>query len=101
MSAKDRALKRARADDARARAAEKEGMRQALDSPDGRALVSWITTAAMEAEGPGSKQLRQFGRDILQAAQVANWDGVQIMREEWERPKVGTRAEAEEEGEEQ
>lgn len=97
MSAKDRALKRARADDARRIAAEAEGMRQALESSDGRALIAFITSTALEAEGKGSKQLRQFGRDILKAAQFANWDGVQIMREEWEKPKAGARAEAEEE----
>jgi len=101
MSAKDRALRQARADDARRIAAEKEGMRQALSTPDGRALIAFITRNALDAEGPGSKQLRQFGRDILQAAQFANWDGVQIMREEWEKPKQGTRAEAEEDGEEE
>lgn len=101
MSAKDRALRAARAEDSRRIAAEKEGMRQALDSPDGRALISFITRQALEAEGKGAKQLRQFGRDILQAAQFSNWDGVQIMREEWEKPKAGTRAEAEEEGDEE
>jgi hypothetical protein len=97
MSAKDRAEKAMKATDARRQAAESEGMRQALDSPDGRALISWMTREALAAEGPGSRMLRAFGRDIMLAATLANWDGVQIMREEWEKPRLGTRAEAEEE----
>ena len=99
MSSKERAMRQAAAIDRQRIAAEKEGMRQALESPDGRALISFITRAALEAEGPGSSQLRQFGRDILKAAQIANWDGVQIMREEYEKP--GMRAEAEEEPEDE
>lgn len=101
MSAKDRAERAHNADNRRRRAAEAEGIRQALGTPDGRALISWLIRTGLEAEGKGSKQLRQFGRDILRTAALADFEALQIMREEWEKPKLWTRAEAEEpEGEE-
>lgn len=95
MSAKERKEREATADEQRRQRAERNGMAQLLNDSNGRALVSWLTRTAMEAEGPGSKQLRAFGRDILRAAQLANWQGVQLMRDEWERPRLGARAEAE------
>lgn len=92
MSARDRQQK-----DARKKRAELEGMRQVLNSPDGRALMSWIILETIGAEGKGSKQLRAFGRDMLKAAQVANWEGLQEMRQEWERPSAAPEPEEDEE----
>lgn len=86
MSAKDRLERDYRQKEERGARLMREGMRQCLESPDGRALLSWIIHTALESEGKGSTQLRMFGRDILGAARHANWEGVQIMRNEWEKP---------------
>lgn len=100
MSATDRARKASEALEKRRSIAMEEGMRRTLQDPDGRALIMWLVDTSLRAEGEGSAQLRAFGRDIMLSAQLASWEGVQIMREEWEKPR-GTRAEAEdEEGEE-
>lgn len=100
MSATERARKLAEGHDKRRIAAEKEGMRRVLADSDGRALLFWILDTATKAEGDGSSQLRSLGWDILNVALMASREGVQAMREEWEKPR-GTRAEAEdEEGEE-
>ena len=95
MSAKDRLAREYAQKEERRTRLMAEGMRLVLNSPDGRALMSWIIHTALEAEGQGSRQLRLFGRDMLGAARRANWEGVQIMRDEWEKP--GAMPEQEEE----
>lgn len=101
MSARDRAEKNAKQRDQRFWAAAKEGMRQAMESPDGRAMVWAIYSENADAEGKGSKGRRIIARDLLRAASLANWLGVQIMREEWEQPRLGVAQEADpEEGDE-
>lgn len=69
------------------------GMRQMLDSREGRALF-WnlyhenIAFAPTHEEGPGRIAA---ARDMMRIAVHADFDGVQRMREEHERP--GMRAE--------
>lgn len=99
MSSKERYERLARQREDQTIRAQKEGMRQALESTDGRALLYWIISTSMEAEGKGAKQLRLFGRDILRAAMLSNWEGVQMMRQEYEQP--GLRAPEEPEPEEE
>lgn len=102
MSAKDRAQKAAEQRDKRFVTAAMEGLRQALNSPDGRAFVWWLYSENIDAEGDKtSRGRRVVAREVRRAALIADFEALQIMREEWEKPKLGTRAETEEpEGEE-
>lgn len=100
MSASDRAAKKAMKDDARFTRSAMEGLRQTLHSPDGRAFLWRFYTDNVDAEGEGSKGRRAFARELMRAARIADFDMLQIMREEWERPKAREEAEAEEGDEE-
>lgn len=96
MSAKDRAEKAARQREQAFVAGAMEGLRQALNSPDGRAFVWWLYSENAEAEGDDSAHgRRSVAREVVKAARLADFDALQIMREEWEKPVLGTRAEAE------
>lgn len=99
MSAKERAQRAAEQQDRRFVTAAMEGLRQALASPDGRAFVWWLYAENADAEGPGSKGRRIVSREVLRAARIADFENLQIMREEYEKPRLGARAEAEEEDE--
>jgi len=95
MSAKDRAERAAQAREKRFVTSAMEGLRQALNSPDGRAFIWWLYSENAEAEGDkASRGQRVVAREVLRAARLADFEALQIMREEWEKP--GTRAEAEE-----
>lgn len=99
MSAKDRYMRESRAREARVTADIRDGMARMLDDPSMRAAVhEWLTLC--EAEGPGTKALRKFGRELTRAFEIANWNGVQIMREEYRKPRSGVAPEPEQEGEE-
>lgn len=78
-----------------------EGAREVLSSPNGRAFVWAVLAECIDAEGEEGPGRRAVGREVIDILRVAAWEDLQIMREEWEKPKAGTRAEAEEEGEEQ
>lgn len=99
MSAKDRARQRAEQRERKLVASAIEGIRQCLDSPDGRAFLWWFYADNADAEGQGSKGRRMVAREILKAARVANFEGLQIMREEWEKPRMRAPDEPEPEAE--
>jgi len=100
MSAKDRAQKAAAARAARFDAAAMEGLRQTLNNADGRAFLWEFYARNAEAEfEPGARGRRGVALDLMRAMRIADFEGVQIMREEWEKPKQGTQAEADDEGE--
>lgn len=87
MSAKDRAQKRAEADERRFVQSAMNGVRQALNSPDGRAFLWFFYGDNIDAEGPGGKGRRAVAREIMKACRAADFEMLQIMREEWEKPK--------------
>lgn len=62
-----------------------EGSREILDSPNGRALMWSILELCLEAEGDEGLGRRAVARDLLRTFRLASWEGLQIMREEWER----------------
>lgn len=70
------------------------GLNQALNTEEGRAFIWWLYSENVDAEGKGGKGQRGVARELLKAARVANFAGLQQMRVEFERPKLGTRAEA-------
>lgn len=88
MSAKDRAVRSAQQRDTRFATASMEGLRQTLASPDGRAFIWWFYAGNSEAEGEGGKGRRALARELMRAARIADFDMVQAMREEWERPQA-------------
>lgn len=105
MSASQRAERASQAREKRFVAAAMEGLRQALSTPDGRAFIWWLYSENADAEGDKtSRGRRVVSKEVLRAARIADFEGLQIMREEWEKPRLGARAEAEgpenEEGEE-
>lgn len=87
MSAKDRARQRAEQRERKLISSAMEGLRQCLDSPDGRAFLWWFYADNADVEGEGSKGRRLVARDLLNSARIANFEGLQLMREEWEKPR--------------
>ena len=99
MSAREKAEKAAASRQQRTNERAVNGMRNLLADPDGRALLWSIYSGNADAEGPGSRGRRTLARDIIRAAKVANWEGVQAMREEFEKPGLRV-SEDEQDGEE-
>lgn len=100
MSAKDRAERSAKTHEQRFISAAMEGLRQCLNSPDGRAFLWWLYSENADADGDKtSRGRRVVAREVLRAARLADFEALQIMREEWEKPRLPTlRGEAEAEG---
>ena len=94
MSARDRAARDAKQRDEQFTLAAKLGLKEALNDPNGRAFIWMFYAGNAEAEGPGSKGRRAAARELMIAARIANWPGVQIMREEHEAPRAGRQEEA-------
>ena len=100
MSARDRAERLSRERERRFVNAAMEGMRQSLNSPDGRAFIWWLYSENVNAEGEGTLGQRIVAREVLKAALTMDFPAVQIMREEWEQPRLVSAEAGEEEGEE-
>jgi hypothetical protein len=86
MSAKDRAERTAKEHQDRFDRMTLEGAREVMGSPNGRAFVWSILALGLEAEGEEGAGRRALARDIQRSLRLADFDGLQIMREEWERP---------------
>lgn len=91
MSAKDRAQKRLEQADRKFVRSAMMGLTDALDSPNGRAYFWYFYAENANAEGDDGAGRRAVAREMLEAATIANWDGVQAMREENEKPPVSAR----------
>lgn len=98
MSATERAMKaQDRADRLFAQAVD-NGFRLALSDPDGRAMLWALYAKECQTEGMADHQRRAVGLAIASLAKDADWNGWQLMREEHDKPKQGTHAEADDEG---
>lgn len=96
MSAKDRAERAMREREKRQKRMAEAGLREMMENPNIRATIAVWMLPALEAEGHDGAGRRALARDLMRALKIAAWDGLQIMREEWERPMQAARAEGEE-----
>ena len=88
MSAADRAARAHENEERRLVAAVEEGMRQTLQSADGRAFLWWFYARTAGVEDADADPGRRFvGIELAKAAKQADWEGWQLMREENEKPK--------------
>lgn len=94
MSASERRANAARQYGQRLIASAMDGLKEALDTPNGRALVWYYYAENVDAEGAGSRGRRAIARDLMRAASLANWAGVQQMREDHERARAWAKADA-------
>lgn len=100
MSAKDRAQREAERREKQFARASMEGLRQCLNSPDGRAFIWALYSDNADSEGEADGVGRRaVARDILKMSRYADFPALQIMREEWEQPRAGAQAEDEPEDE--
>lgn len=101
MSAKDRAERAMRERDSRQSRMADAGLREMMGNPNIRATIAMWLLPALEAEGNDGAGRRALARDLMRGLKVSAWDGLQIMREEWERPLVrgGEQAGEEDDGE--
>jgi len=97
VSAKDRAERAAKQRQERFDRMALEGARENMVSPNGRAFMWSILSLCLDAEGDEGAGRRAMARDIQRALRLADFDGLQTMRDEWERPTFGAHAEAESE----
>lgn len=88
MSASERRAKEAQREDRRFVQDAMNGLRQALATQQGRAFVWWLYSENAEAEGKGGKGRRVVAREVLRAARIADFEGLQAMRQEHEQPKL-------------
>ena len=88
MSAKDRLEQASKARDEQQNRMGIDGAKELMASPNGRALMAIWLLPNLEAEGEQGAGRRAMARDLYTALKVAAFDGVQIMREEWERPLI-------------
>ena len=101
MSASERARKLAERREKRLFEDAMSGLAHLLESPQGRAFIWWFYSDNAEAEGEDGKGRRVVARNLMQAARIANWDGLQIMREEHEKPRGIVAPQGEPEGEDE
>ena len=88
MSGKDRLEQASRARDEQQSRMSIEGAKELMASPNGRALMALWLLPNLDAEGEDGQGRRAMARDLYTALKLAAFEGVQLMRDEWERPLI-------------